>query len=132
VKEILQDETKIAAIILIGFSAYHNHDNREDPWNEELTPQLLNIFKKDDIPMFMAVHEAQWAKHSEPYRELMSQMHDKNLCYVYDNVAEFMKTILDKPSPFHFDYEWEVKYFELIKRKYLSDKEYEFNYAKPT
>jgi hypothetical protein len=127
----LADESKIAAIVMIGFSASHDFDiTKINPWNEELVPLLREIFHGGKTPMFMAVHKEQWKEHTKPTKILMQEMDSAGVCYVFDDVDQFINQILNKPSPFIFDYSWHwKKYFNFARTNYLMDTEYKINYV---
>ena len=54
----LKKSPDIGAIIIIGFTGYHNQVNRKDENNEELSPAIVSLLNK--VPVFYFLHQHQY------------------------------------------------------------------------
>ena len=89
-KAVLISPKKIAALILIGFSGYYNDSDVNDPWNEELVPEIRRLKNSGFSNIFMSVHNEQYKRIDRPPYSLMREMGDENRCWTYDVSGDFM------------------------------------------
>ncbi|MCF8083471.1 MAG: SIR2 family protein [Deltaproteobacteria bacterium] len=99
-KKVLKQRAQIAAVVIIGFRGYYNHKDPNDTWNEELVPILDGILNAGAPPVFMAIHEKQYAKIDEPTSQFMKRLENIDRCRSYKKVRHFLEALLYKYSKY--------------------------------
>ena len=104
-KAVLRSPGKIAAVFLIGFSGYFNKRDLNDPWNEELVPEIRNLRMNGFRDVYMAVHKAQADRIKHPAYGLMRELSAEKQCWPYEYAGDFMTDLLrDYSRKFPCDY----------------------------
>ena len=104
-KAVFRYPERIAAVLLIGFSGYYNNDNPNDPWNEELVPEIRNLRMNGFQNVYMAVHSAQVKRMNRHPYGLMRELATEKQCWPYQIAGNFMADLLkDFSCRFPYDY----------------------------
>jgi hypothetical protein len=86
----------IGAIIIIGFTGYHNEANLRDDRNEELTPIIVSLLGK--VPVFHFLEEEQYRKASGNINKLhlWNAVKNVNVSHVntYTNTGDFLMSLI--------------------------------------
>lgn len=97
-KAVLRGCRSIAAVFMLGFSGYYNDADPNDPWNEELIPELRQMRAAGFRNIFMAVHTSQFATRTSPTKRFMREMDADGRCVSYSDAGTLMDEILRRYS----------------------------------
>ena len=97
-KQVIRNSSKIAALVLIGFSGYFNDADPLDPYNEELIPEIRAIRAAGFDSVFMIVHEKQAARMTHPCYGLMRELAAEARCWPFVVSGDFMSDLLTNYS----------------------------------
>jgi len=98
VTKLLKDKSRWSAILLIGFRGFHDPTDPHNPWNEELTPVLLNLIDDGCTNIFMAVHQAQYGHLADKESVLMRRLEDIGRCASFDDMHKPFVNIFARHS----------------------------------